>query len=199
MIDNGNVRKAFDEADHIVEGAFKFGRHTAVSLETRALLASYERDTEELTVYTSSQTPHMIQAIIAKTLGLPEHKCRVVAPFVGGSFGLKIHSFGDEFAATAASIKLGRPVKFIADRLESFLTDIHARENKVAGKMAISDEGKIQALEIDILSGVGAYSQYPRTSVFEANQILNITFRSMPKETWNTYLKQFQSIDNWSW
>ncbi len=175
VIDNGDVRKAFDEADHIVEGVFNFGRHTAVSLETRALLASYEKDTEELTIYTSSQTPHMIQAIIAKTLGLPEHKCRVVAPFVGGSFGLKIHSFGDEFAATAASIKLGRPVKFIADRLESFLTDIHARENKVAGKMAISDEGEIQALEIDILSGVGAYSQYPRTSVFEANQILNIT------------------------
>ena len=99
----------------------------------------------------------------------------MVAPFVGGSFGLKIHSFGDEFAATAASIKLGRPVKFIADRLESFLADIHARENKVAGKMAISNEGEIQALEIDILSGVGAYSQYPRTSVFEANQILNIT------------------------
>ena len=61
MIDNGDVRKAFDEADHTVEGVFNFGRHTAVSLETRALLASYEKDTEELTIYTSSQTPHMIQ------------------------------------------------------------------------------------------------------------------------------------------
>jgi len=174
-IDNGDVETAFANADHVLEATFDFGRHTAVSLEPRALLASYEKDTEQLTIYTSSQTPHMIQAIIAKTLGLPEHKCRVVAPFVGGSFGLKIHSFGDEFAATAASMKLGRPVKFIADRLESFLTDIHARENRVNGKLAVSKDGDIQALEIDILSGVGAYSQYPRTSVFEANQILNIT------------------------
>ncbi|MBB42923.1 MAG: carbon monoxide dehydrogenase [Rhodospirillaceae bacterium] len=175
VIDTGDVGEAFAGADHVVEATFDFGRHTAVSLEPRAILASFEKDTEELTIYTSSQTPHMFQAIIARTLGLPEHKCRVVAPFVGGSFGLKIHSFGDEFAATAASLKLGRPVKFIADRLESFLTDIHARENTVTGKMAVSSQGKIEALEIDILSGVGAYSQYPRTSVFEANQILNIT------------------------
>ncbi|MEK9684289.1 MAG: xanthine dehydrogenase family protein molybdopterin-binding subunit [Rhodospirillaceae bacterium] len=175
LIDNGDVRQAFLNAEHVVEGVFDFGRHTAVSLEPRALLASFEKDTDQLTIYTSSQTPHMIQAIIAKTFGLPEHKCRVVAPFVGGSFGLKIHSFGDEFAATAATMKLGRPVKFIADRLESFVTDIHARENRVTGKIAVSGDGEIQALEIDILSGVGAYSQYPRTSVFEANQILNIT------------------------
>lgn len=174
-INTGDVKSAFETADVVVEGTFDFGRHTAVSLEARAILAAYEKDTEQLTIYTSSQTPHMIQAVMAKTLGLPEHKVRVVAPYVGGSFGLKIHSFGDEFAAVAASMKLGRPVKFIADRLESFLTDIHARENRVTGRLALSKDGDIEALEIDVLSGVGAYSQYPRTSVFEANQILNIT------------------------
>ena len=78
-------------------------------------------------------------------------------------------------ATTAAAIELGRPVKFIADRLESFVSDIHARENSVKARMAVSKAGEIQAFDIDVLSGAGAYSQYPRTSVFEANQILNIT------------------------
>jgi carbon-monoxide dehydrogenase large subunit len=100
---------------------------------------------------------------------------RVVAPDVGGSFGMKIHSYGDEIAAAAASMILGRPVKFIADRLESFVSDIHAREHTIRGRLAVDRNGEIQALEIDDLSGVGAYSQYPRTSVFEANQVLNIT------------------------
>ncbi len=174
-IDNGDVDAAFAAADHVIEDSFEFGRHTAVSLEPRALIADYEPGTERLTIHTSSQCPHMIQAVFARTLGVPEHNVRVVAPDVGGSFGLKIHTFGDEIAATAAAIKLARPVKFIADRLESFVSDIHARENLVKGRIAVSREGEIQALDIDVLAGVGAYSQYPRTSVFEANQILNIT------------------------
>ena len=78
-------------------------------------------------------------------------------------------------AATAAAIQLGRPVKFIADRLESFVSDIHARENIVKARIAVSKAGEIQAFDIDVLSGAGAYSQYPRTSVFEATQVLNIT------------------------
>ena len=174
-IDTGNVDAAFAEADIVLEDIFEFGRHTAVSLEPRALLSEYDPGTQRLTVHTSSQTPHMIQALLARTLGVPEHNVRVVAPDVGGSFGLKIHSFGDEIATTAASMVLGRPVKFVADRLESFLTDIHARENRVKGRIAVTKDGEIKALDIDVLAGAGAYSQYPRTSVFEANQILNIT------------------------
>jgi carbon-monoxide dehydrogenase large subunit len=175
FIDNGDVDAAFEAADIIVEDNFEFGRHTAVSLEPRAVLADYDPGTERLTVHTSSQVPHMIQLLYARTLGIPEHNVRIVAPDVGGSFGLKIHSFGDEIATTAASMVLGRPVKFIADRLESFVTDIHARENRVKARMAVSKDGHIQAIDMDLLAGVGAYSQYPRTSVFEANQVLNIT------------------------
>ena len=173
---SGDVDKAFAEADHVLEETFYFGRHTAVSLEPRIVLCEYEPGTERLTIHTSSQCPHMIETVFARTLGVPEHNVRIVAPDVGGSFGLKIHTFGDEVAATAASIKLGRPVKFVADRLESFVSDIHARENRVKAKIGIMDDGTMIAAEIDDLSGVGAYSQYPRTSVFEANQILNISF-----------------------
>jgi carbon-monoxide dehydrogenase large subunit len=174
-IDTGKVDETFANADVVIEETYEFGRHTAVSLEPRALLADYDRGTQRLTIWTSSQCPHMIQAVFAHTLGVPEHNVRIVAPDVGGSFGLKIHTFGDEVAATAAAMALGRPVKFIADRLESFVSDIHARENRVKGRIALSKEGVIQAVDIDVLSGAGAYSQYPRTSVFEANQILNIT------------------------
>ena len=173
---SGDVDKAFADADHVLEETFEFGRHTAVSLESRIVLCEYDPGTERLVIHTSSQCPHMIETVFARTLGIPEHNVRIVAPDVGGSFGLKIHTFGDEVAATAASMKLGRPVKFVADRLESFVSDIHARENRVKAKIGIMNDGTMIAAEIDDLSGVGAYSQYPRTSVFEANQILNITF-----------------------
>ena len=172
----GDVDKAFAEADHVLEETFEFGRHTAVSLEPRIVLADYDPGTEHLTIHTSSQCPHMIETVFARTLGVPEHKVRIIAPDVGGSFGLKIHTFGDEVAATAAAIKLARPVKFVADRLESFVSDIHARENRVHAKIGVMNDGTLVAAEIDDLSGVGAYSQFPRTSVFEANQILHITF-----------------------
>ena len=174
-VDTGGVDDAFAQADLVVEDTFEFARHTAVSLEPRVLLADYDRIGGRLTAWTSSQTPHMIQHLLAYTLGVPEHNVRVVAPDVGGSFGLKIHSYGDEIATAAAAIRLGRPVKFVADRLESFVSDIHARENRIAARMALTKDGTITAVDMDVLSGAGAYSQYPRTSVFEANQILNIT------------------------
>ena len=175
VIEAGEVEAAFAGADLIVEETFEFARHTGVSLEPRSLIADYDKATGKLTITTSSQCPHMIQRVFAQTLGIPDHKVQIIAPDVGGSFGLKIHSYGDEVAAVAAAIELGRPVKFIADRLESFVSDIHARENSVKARIAVSRGGEILGFDIDVLSGAGAYSQYPRTSVFEANQILNIT------------------------
>ena len=174
-IDTGAVDAAFARADLVIEETFDFGRHTAVSLEPRALLATYDKGTGKLTITTSSQCPHMLQHVFAHTLGVPQHNVQIIAPDVGGSFGLKIHSYGDELATTAAAIQLGRPVKFAADRLELFVSDIHARENTVKGRIAVSKSGTIEAFDIDVLSGAGAYSQYPRTSVFEATQVLNIT------------------------
>lgn len=174
-IDTGNVDAAFDQAHLVVEETFDFARHTAVSLEPRVVLADWDAIGERMEIWTSSQTPHMFQYVVANTLGIPDHNVRVVAPDVGGSFGLKIHTFGDEIAACAAARQLGRPVKFLADRLESFVSDIHARENLIKARMAFDKNGEITAVDFDVLSGAGAYSQYPRTSVFEANQILNIT------------------------
>src|SRR5262249_38072290 len=122
-IDTGAVDEVFAAADLVIEDTLQFARHTAVSMESRALLAAYDKATGKLTLITSSQCPHMIQYVFAHTLGIPDHNVQVIAPDVGGSFGLKIHTYGDEVAAAAAAIRLGRPVKFIADRFESFVSD----------------------------------------------------------------------------
>jgi carbon-monoxide dehydrogenase large subunit len=107
VIDTGSVDAAFAKAYLVIEETFEFGRHTAVSLESRAVLAQYDKGTGKLTITTSSQCPHMIQRVFAQTLGVPDHRVQIIAPDVGGSFGLKIHTYGDEVATAAAAIQLG--------------------------------------------------------------------------------------------
>jgi carbon-monoxide dehydrogenase large subunit len=117
----------------------------------------------------------MMQNLFAKHLGLEEHQVRVITKDVGGSFGIKVHTYADEMAAVALSKLLKRPVKFVADRIESFVTDIHARDHRVKAKIGVKNDGTITAFEIDDLTGIGPYSVYPRTSGIEANQIVNLT------------------------
>ncbi len=175
LVDTGAVDEAFAAAAAVVEASFVFGRHTGVTLEPRAIIADYDPSDESLTVYHSGQSPHMMKAILASRMQVPEHRVRIVSPDVGGSFGIKIHVYGDEMAACAASRILRRPVKFVADRMESFASDIHARDHRVAGRMAFDPEGRILALAIDDLTGVGPYSMFPRSSAVECNQVLNLT------------------------
>ena len=132
----GDVDKALSaNGVEIVEREFRFGRHTGVTLETRGTLCDYNPSEDQLTVYYSGQAPHMMQVIFSKHLGLPEENVRVISNDVGGSFGIKIHTYGDEIATAAAAKLLKRPVKFIADRFESFVTDIHARDHIVKARM----------------------------------------------------------------
>ena len=172
--DFGDVDAAYADADHIIEDTFVFGRHTGVCLETRGLVADYESSEGQLTVWHNNQCPHMIQNILATHYGLDEHRVRVITRDVGGSFGIKVHTFADEVTAVGLSVMLKRPVKYIADRLESFVADIHARDHRVKAKIAVKANGTITAFEIDDLTGVGPYSMYPRTSAIEANQVVNM-------------------------
>src|SRR5205814_1927046 len=118
------------------ERTFRIGRHTGVPIEPRSLVAAYGPATRALTLWISSQVPHMMQAIVSDLFGLPEQRVRVVAPDVGGSFGIKIHVYQDDLAACALALVLGRPVKWVGTRRESFLADIHAREQTVAIEVA---------------------------------------------------------------
>jgi carbon-monoxide dehydrogenase large subunit len=116
----------------------------------------------------------MMQNLFAKHLGLQEHQVRVLTKDVGGSFGIKVHTYADEMATVALSKLLRRPIKFVADRLESFVTDIHARDHRVNARIGVKRDGTITAWEIDDLTGIGPYSVYPRTSGIEANQVVNL-------------------------
>lgn len=165
---------AFGTAAHQVEAEFSFGRHTAVTLEPRAIVADYDSSVGQLTVHHGTQTPYQFQDIYARHFGLPEGKVRVIAPDVGGSFGMKLHVYNEEMAVVAASMVLGRPVRFVADRLESFVSDIHARDHKVKARMAIAADGTILAMDVDDVTQVGAFSSYPRTSVVEGNQVIRL-------------------------
>src|SRR6202167_1236282 len=170
----GDPDKGFAEADAIAEATFVFGRHTGVTNEARAIVADWNPGDQRLTVYQGTQAPHMMQNLFAKHLGLEEHQVRVLTKDVGGSFGIKVHTYADEMAVVALAKLLKRPVKFVADRFESFVTDIHARDHRVKARIGVKKDGAITAFEIDDLTGIGPYSVYPRTSGIEANQVVNL-------------------------
>ena len=166
---------AFAKADVVVEKVYEFSRHTGVTNEPRGILADYNPAENLLTVYQGTQTPNMMQDIFSRHLNIPESNVRVICKDVGGSFGIKVHVYPDEMATAAISVMLKRPVKFSADRIESFLTDIHAREHKVKIKLACTHQGDIIAFDMNDLTGIGPYSVYPRTSGIEGNQVVNLT------------------------
>jgi len=174
-IEAGAVDDAFARAHAVVEATFHSGRHTGVCLEGRSILADWNAPEQRLTVYQSHQAPHMMQTVFARHLGLAEQQVRVICRDVGGSFGLKVHAYPDELAACALARLVRRPVKFVADRLESFTTDIHARDHRIAGRLAVDADGRILAIAIDDLTGIGPYSVYPRTSAVEGNQVIMLT------------------------
>ena len=172
--EKGDVSKAFAAADHVIEATFHTGRHTGVTLEPRSIIVDYNRADDTLTVYHSTQAPHMMQGVFATQLRMAESDVRVICKDVGGSFGIKVHVYPDEVATACMSKILGRPVKFIADRFESFVSDIHARDHRLKGRIAVMNDGKIVGFDIDDLTGIGPYSVYPRTSAIEGNQVVNL-------------------------
>jgi aerobic carbon-monoxide dehydrogenase large subunit len=174
QLDAGAVDQAFADSDKVVEADFIFGRHTGVTLEPRSVVADWNVAEARLTIYQGTQAPHMVQNIAALHLGLRDSQVRVLCKDVGGSFGIKVHVYADEMATYALSKLLRRPIKYVADRVESFNTDIHARDHRCRGRIGVKRDGTITAFEIDDLTGIGPYSMYPRTSAIEANQVVNL-------------------------
>jgi aerobic carbon-monoxide dehydrogenase large subunit len=174
----GGARDGADTAqaagDAIVSGTFTFGRHTGVPLETRATVADWNPGDESLTVYASHQTPWQQQDVISRHLGIDEHKVRVICPDVGGGFGIKLHVYGDEIATAALSRVLARPVKFVADRLESFVSDMHSRDHVVTASL-MSEDNRVSGMTVDAVGGIGPYSAYKRVSIGEGMMNLNLS------------------------
>jgi carbon-monoxide dehydrogenase large subunit len=152
------VDAAFATAHKIVEIEVVNNRVIPNAMEPRAAIGDYDVASDVLTLYTTSQNPHLIRLLLgAFVLGIPEHKLRVVAPDVGGGFGSKIYHYAEEAIVAWASRKLGRPVKWTAERSESFMSDAHGRDTVIRAKLALDEEGNFLALHVHNTANMGAY------------------------------------------
>ncbi len=156
--DPAAVDAAFAHAAKVVKLELTNNRLIPNAMEPRAAVGDYDRTTGEHTLFTTSQNPHVIRLLMgAFVLHIPESRLRVVAPDVGGGFGSKIYHYAEEAIVTWAAAKLGRPVKWTAERTESFLSDAHGRDHVSTAEMALDEEGKFLALRVKTLANMGAY------------------------------------------
>jgi carbon-monoxide dehydrogenase large subunit len=159
---------------HRLNWTMKSERVTSVTLEPRGILADWDEGRGEITVHAGTQVAHMMQSVVAELLGLALNRVRVVATETGGSFGLKIQTYPDEMAVIAASRHLRRPVKFVADRLEAFATDVHARGHDVELMLCADQQGVVQGFSVQGWVGIGPYQMHPRGSVNEVRHVVNL-------------------------
>src|SRR5438093_5778626 len=156
--DRGATDAAFKSAAVTVKKRIVNQRLVANALEPRACVARYEDATGYWTLWVTSQTPHVHRRLMtAFVLGIPEHKVRVIAPDVGGGFGSKIFLYNEETVCTWVTRQIKRPVRWTAERRESFQTDAHGRDHVTEAEMAMSKEGKILGLRVKTTANLGAY------------------------------------------
>jgi aerobic carbon-monoxide dehydrogenase large subunit len=152
------VDAAFKAAPHVTTLELVNNRLAPNAMEPRASIGDYDSGTGDYKLYTTSQNPHLSRLLIAAfVMGIPENKLTVIAPDVGGGFGSKIYHYGEEAAVLAASKALNRPVKWVADRSESFLSDAHGRDHVTKIELALDKDGTFLALRTETLANVGAY------------------------------------------
>jgi len=152
------VDAAFKSAKHVTKLDIVNNRLVPNAIEPRAAIGEYEAGTGTFTLWNTTQNPHVARLVIAAFVGMaPEHRLRVIAPDVGGGFGSKIFIYPEEVVALWASKRAKRPVKWTADRGESFLSDAHGRDHITHAEMAFDAEGKIIALRAKTIANLGAY------------------------------------------
>jgi carbon-monoxide dehydrogenase large subunit len=171
-IRTGNPEGGLAEASHVLRCDFTFHRQTGLTLEPRGLIADFDVGAEALTVYHSHQSPFQMQDVFTRHLNLPENKVRVIAPDVGGGFGIKINTYAEELAVAAISLMLERPVKFCADRMESFASDAHVRDHEISAQIAVAADGAIRAMTVEDLSSIGAFGMHLRFNIAESMMLL---------------------------
>jgi carbon-monoxide dehydrogenase large subunit len=156
--DKAAVDAAFANAAHVTKIDIVNNRLIPNAIEPRAALAHYDRANDEYTLYVANQNPHVERLLMtAFVLGLPEHKVRVIAPDVGGGFGSKIYLYPEETAMVFASKKIHRPIKWAAERSESFLSDAHGRDHVTHAELALDKDGKFLAMRVHTTANMGAY------------------------------------------
>jgi carbon-monoxide dehydrogenase large subunit len=156
-IGTGDPDAVLATAPTVVEARFSMPRQTAAPLEGRATAARFDAATGELTVWASSQAPHLFRTVLAGVLGLDEERIRVIVPDVGGGFGMKLHYFPEDVLVCVAAMRLGRPVKWVETRSEHFASAVHAREQRVHARAAFDAQGTLLALRVHVRGDVGAH------------------------------------------
>ena len=158
--DRQKVKEAFDKADKIIKLDIINNRLIPNAMEPRACVIDYNTASEEITCYTTSQNPHLSRLIMSAFGGVaPENKLRVVAPDVGGGFGSKINLYNEEIVCSWASKKIERPIKWVAERTESFLTDTHGRDHITHAELAVTNDGKFLGFKNETIANLGAYAR----------------------------------------
>jgi len=163
---SGDLEGARLSAPRRIRRIFTTGRQTPLPLETRGVAAAFAEG--RLTVWTSTQVPHLAQSLIASSLGLDLGAVRVLVPRVGGGFGLKAHVFAEEIVVAALALRLGRPVRWVEDRRENLMASAHAHEETVSIDAAYTEDGRVLAVEAEVVADVGAYSIFPFAAGLEA-------------------------------
>ena len=156
--DKAKTDDAFAKADHITRLEFVNQRLIPNAIEPRSAIGHYDDANDKYTLYTTSQNPHLTRLLLcAFVLGIPEHKVHVIAPDVGGGFGSKIFHYIEEALVVWASKQINRPIKWTAERSESFVTDAHGRDHVTTAEMAFAKDGTILGLRVKTLANMGAY------------------------------------------
>jgi aerobic carbon-monoxide dehydrogenase large subunit len=167
MFDDDRLTQIFADAALIVTATFRSGRVAALPLEARACLAEWDDRDDQLVMHVSTQVPHQVRSGVAQALGLPERQIRVIAPDVGGGFGLKCVVGREEVAVAAAAWRLRQPVRWAEDRQENLTAAFHGHEQRYQVRAAFGADGRILGLDAEIDCDTGAYSVFPFTCAVE--------------------------------
>lgn len=155
----GDVDAAFAQAAHIVKGHFTVQRYTGTPIETRGVMATMEPISGRYLVWSSTQWPHTVRSALAKSLNVPEHKVRVIAPDLGGGFGVKQDIYPEETIIPLVAERLGRPVRWIETRREHFVCTAHSREQDHELELALDANGVVLGLRALVTADLGAYTR----------------------------------------
>ena len=156
--DDSAINKAFADAEVVISQRMFNQRLAPSPMEPRGVVAHYEKAKSTLTIWSSSQNPHMLRSMIAAVLGMGEDQVRAIAPEVGGGFGAKINIYGEDYVLAALSRRLGTPLKWIEDRSEEFVSMIHGRDIIGYVEIAAKKDGKVLGVRLRLIADIGAYN-----------------------------------------
>ena len=172
----GDIGLAFDSAAFVFKESLRPARGGSHSMECRGVVASYEAASDQLTVWSSTQTPHAARRLLADLLGRDEGQVRVITPDVGGGFGPKLVFYSEELVTALAAMKLRRPIKWIEDRREHFISTTQEREQYWDVEIAVDADGRVRGIRGAMVHDHGAYTARGVNVAFEAAQTLTMPY-----------------------